>query len=402
MFGLIKKWFSGNNGHSGISQDATVVDVRSPQEFESGHVQGALNIPLEQLPGRLQELQGVNQVVLYCRSGNRSAHARRILIDAGIRNVTDGGGLNEVVDLLRESGVVLNLVKNHVAVSKESENSTRDTQTIKVLIPTDFSQQADFARIMAEKLSEKLTLETHYINILEVPETVTLDDTGEILSCGEIDPEYLRAEKQKAIDSLEKLKQGPGNKIFTHFAMGKLTETLIRFANVHKFDLIIMGTKGSWGLKERFSGSESQHVARKSEIPLLTLMCDRSDLVIQDVLVVHDYHEEDYIEIPLLNKFKEFFKVKVHQLYIDVGGKVNQDEALKAMAKYAHKHQMEDCDNHIISAPDVEKGVLQFLQKRDVDMIFIGTHGKGGIFHASAAEKLVNHLFKPIITYHIH
>jgi nucleotide-binding universal stress UspA family protein len=51
-------------------------------------------------------------------------------------------------------------------------------------------------------------------------------------------------------------------------------------------------------------------------------------------------------------------------------------------------------------APDVETGVNEFLKTQDADMVFVGTHGKGGFFHKSAAESLIKHLFKPIITFH--
>jgi nucleotide-binding universal stress UspA family protein len=50
---------------------------------------------------------------------------------------------------------------------------------------------------------------------------------------------------------------------------------------------------------------------------------------------------------------------------------------------------------------DVENGVIHFNQTQEMDIICIGTHGKGGLFHQSATEKLINHLFKPIITYHL-
>jgi nucleotide-binding universal stress UspA family protein/rhodanese-related sulfurtransferase len=401
MFGLFKKWFSGNQALEGLHRDAKIVDVRSPGEFDASHVDGAVNIPLEQLPGRINELEGCEQIVLYCRSGNRSSHAKRILSEAGVNNVVDGGGLQDVAQLLGAAGIKNSFVSNDIPAATTAEFETKDGERIKVLIPTDFSQQADFAGIMAKKLSDKLNVEIHYIHVMEVPETVTLDDKGEILTCGEIDPGYLTSEKQKALVSLEEVKSKHESEVFTHFAMGKLTDTISRFATQQRFDLVIMGTKGAWGLKERISGSESQHVARKSEVPLLTLMCDRSDLVLKDVLVVHDYHEDDSTEIPLLKKLKDVFKIRIHQLYVDSSEKGTNEEVLKIMESYAQKHQMADCVNHIVSAPDVERGVLSFLEKQDVDMIFIGTHGKGSLFHVSAAERLVNHLFKPIITYHI-
>ena len=74
--------------------EATLVDVRTPREFSSGRVDGAKNIPVQQLEERLDELEDKDQAVLvYCRSGNRSGRAARMLEKAGFENVYDLGSL---------------------------------------------------------------------------------------------------------------------------------------------------------------------------------------------------------------------------------------------------------------------------------------------------------------------
>lgn len=81
--------------------DTVLVDVRSPWEFETEHISGALNIPLEEIPGRLQEFrQHKGAFVLYCRSGNRSGMALQYLKQLGITQVYNGGSLYEVKHLL--------------------------------------------------------------------------------------------------------------------------------------------------------------------------------------------------------------------------------------------------------------------------------------------------------------
>jgi rhodanese-related sulfurtransferase len=70
-----------------------LLDVRTVGEFQSGHIAGAANIPVEELSRRLAEVPKELPVVLYCRSGNRSAHAARILRSAGYEVVYDLGGL---------------------------------------------------------------------------------------------------------------------------------------------------------------------------------------------------------------------------------------------------------------------------------------------------------------------
>ena len=73
-----------------------VLDVRTPEEFQAEHVEGALNIPVQELPQRLGELGAPGpEVLVYCRSGNRSANAVTLLQRAGHRaeNCTDAQGV---------------------------------------------------------------------------------------------------------------------------------------------------------------------------------------------------------------------------------------------------------------------------------------------------------------------
>ncbi|MHA8066994.1 rhodanese-like domain-containing protein [Aquirufa sp. ROCK2-A2] len=76
----------------------TVVDVRETGEFASGHFTGSLNIPLGIIPLRLDEFKSMSgPIVVYCRSGNRSGMAMNLLKQAGIQNVYNGGGLNDML-----------------------------------------------------------------------------------------------------------------------------------------------------------------------------------------------------------------------------------------------------------------------------------------------------------------
>lgn len=76
--------------------DAVLLDVRTEQEFASGHINGAVLIPVDEITARLAELPEDKNtpIIVYCRSGNRSATAARLLTKAGYRSVYDLGGIN--------------------------------------------------------------------------------------------------------------------------------------------------------------------------------------------------------------------------------------------------------------------------------------------------------------------
>lgn len=75
------------------SGKASIVDVRTPAEFMEGHARGSINIPLQQIPSRLQEFRKMENIVLCCASGNRSGQAAAFLSQHGIGCVNAGSWL---------------------------------------------------------------------------------------------------------------------------------------------------------------------------------------------------------------------------------------------------------------------------------------------------------------------
>ena len=77
--------------------EKTLLDVRSPEEFSQNHVPGAVNIPLDQITNRLDEIESMKSpIIAYCRSGNRSEMATSILKQHGYE-AYNGGGLSDVL-----------------------------------------------------------------------------------------------------------------------------------------------------------------------------------------------------------------------------------------------------------------------------------------------------------------
>ena len=77
-------------------KNVNLVDVREPWEFESGHALRAINIPLATLPAKLEALKELDgPILLYCRSGMRSAQAMGLLKSMGLNEVYNAGSMND-------------------------------------------------------------------------------------------------------------------------------------------------------------------------------------------------------------------------------------------------------------------------------------------------------------------
>ena len=87
-----------NCGHETFSNTPIIIDVRTPQEFRSGAYPGAINIPLDELQLRINELGDKSrEITLYCASGARSSYGQKVLQQLGFTGVKNGGGIIQMM-----------------------------------------------------------------------------------------------------------------------------------------------------------------------------------------------------------------------------------------------------------------------------------------------------------------
>jgi len=93
MFGFLKNLMGSNQVNFGdlITNGAIILDVRTKEEYNSGHINGAVNIPLNTLTANMKKLNKKKVIITCCASGGRSSVARDILQQHGFE-VYNGGG----------------------------------------------------------------------------------------------------------------------------------------------------------------------------------------------------------------------------------------------------------------------------------------------------------------------
>ena len=103
--GIFGNIFGGNSNNGNlatlVNDGAFLVDVRTPGEFAEGNVKGSVNIPLDQVQNQLAKFKAKENIVVFCRSGNRSGQAKSILEQNGFNNVTNGGTWQNILSILK-------------------------------------------------------------------------------------------------------------------------------------------------------------------------------------------------------------------------------------------------------------------------------------------------------------
>jgi len=86
-----------------IKQEARLIDVRSPEEFEIAHAPGTENIPMQEIPHHLDKLDKKHPIIAFCRTGSRSDLTKEFLLNHGFEKVLNGGAWQQIQKLLEKA-----------------------------------------------------------------------------------------------------------------------------------------------------------------------------------------------------------------------------------------------------------------------------------------------------------
>lgn len=275
----------------------------------------------------------------------------------------------------------------------------------KILVPTDFSEQADYALEAASQLARKYDSEIYLLHLLELPEQ--LIDLNPTSTGSNQVPEAIFF-MRKAHEKFEKVKQKEilnGIPVYETVIFKETFNGILEVGKKNDCDLIVMGSHGASGLKEVFIGSNTEKVVRNSDIPVLVIKEKTDILNTNDLVFASDFVPNVKNSFVEATKFAEKIGAKIHLVYINTANKFKTTEQLeKKMNKFLEGVDFKDYTLNVYNAESIEKGILKFSAKMNADLIGISTHGRKGLAHflnGSISEDLVNHAKTPVITFKI-
>ena len=272
----------------------------------------------------------------------------------------------------------------------------------RILIPTDFSEQAENALKVAAQIAKKHGSEIYVLNSLELPSN--LSNSG---STGSM-PESLFFIKLAEKQFEELLKKPYLKDLLLHEAIighGEIFNDVSEVVKEKNIDLIIMGSHGTNGFMEMFIGSNTEKVVRTSKIPVLVIKNEHLEFKTDNFLYATDFSEECKAPFKEAQKFAEATNSLLNLLYVNTPSEFKTSKEInKRIKDFLKDFNTENINTNIYNDISVEKGILNFANETNANLIGMGTHGRKGIshfFNGSVSEDLVNHANMPVITFKI-
>lgn len=275
----------------------------------------------------------------------------------------------------------------------------------KILLPIDFTPVSELALEFARNVAAKLGSEIHVLHVVHAPGDTLFDKDGELLECTEYDVTHLRMDAAKAKEQLDRWLSDHHSNVKHEVKIGNYYQTLLKYSKDGGFDMIISGIEHTDGIKENIKGNFTDKFIRKSDIPVLTLKCDRRDFNLQKILLAGDFRSPEKEDLSVMKILQGTYGAEVHLVKVNTPKDFETHRTVhERMQAFANMNELENVHFHVYSDRSVEEGILHFSEDYGMDLLAIGTHARSDfshLFRGSKAEDVVNHIFKPILTFKI-
>lgn len=274
----------------------------------------------------------------------------------------------------------------------------------KILVPTDFSPNADKATDYAVQIAKLNEAAVYLIHACDHLDPLYLDGALTHMEYNQriMDEAFEKLELRRR--SIEETEQVLVN---TQLYNGTVQDTILVAAEEHQADLVIMGTLGITGLKDKLFGSKTAALISQSPVPLLAIPLEYDwSKPASFLMAIKDVNEA----LPLLDPAFELaalFKAGVHlALFTDKNdtGALDyiSDERVILHAAEKLKEQHKDIvigTEHLLGR-DFEESIMEYIESKHIDMLVMITHKRtilGQLFHHSMTRKISYHTKIPVL-----
>jgi nucleotide-binding universal stress UspA family protein len=275
-----------------------------------------------------------------------------------------------------------------------------------ILVPYDFSEEAENAFKFAQELATKAGCKLKLVHIIEIPVTQHFNTMGEVnLEEDYIDKIYMMELINKRKAQVKKLEANHQNKPYqfsTKLSFGNPYAGISKEISEIKADLVIMGSKGSSGLEELLIGSNTEKVVRHTKCPVITVKQQVKMEDIKTIVFASDFSEDSKRVIKHLKDLQNLLDAELRLVNINTPNSFeNTKTSNKRIREFVKSNNLENVRIDIYNSSSEEEGIIEFADDCNADMIAMATHGRTGFMHllsGSIAEDVVNSAKRPVWT----
>ncbi len=273
---------------------------------------------------------------------------------------------------------------------------------MKILVPTDFSNFAEYAFEAACNLGHKFGAEIHLFHVIDFPDN--WKSVSKNVASTDAATQKLESDAAQRLEQLQKTALDKGLSCHVQYTDGNFLKKIKHAIEENKIDLVVMGSHGVSGIEELFIGSNTQKVLRKIHTNVLVVKSRLKDINFSKVLFASGLYLRDHEAFGRLLEFIKPFDVKeLHVLSVDTSRAFSQPAfAMKdAMKAFKHMASNLNCQTHFYLDFSIESGIRNFSEEYDIDLIALSNHGRSPIkriFQGSQLEMVINRSKAPVLS----
>jgi nucleotide-binding universal stress UspA family protein len=271
----------------------------------------------------------------------------------------------------------------------------------KILVPIDFSKKSEFASKMAAKIAKNSDSTVYLLHMIELPSGIIDMGAGSNFSIPE-SMLYLRKVKEKIVEFKENFFD-KNTEVHYSIRFQNPHEGILKYIDKINADIIIMGSKGHSDFEEILIGSNTEKVVRSSKIPVIVVKKDNEKFKMKNLVFASSFKNEDKKEV--FRKFLDFanhFKSTIHLLKVNTPSNFESThDATQKIKDFIKDFKLPKHSINIYNDASIEKGILNFAEDVNANLVALSTHGRSGLSHlfsSSVTKNLSKKAIKPILT----
>jgi len=270
----------------------------------------------------------------------------------------------------------------------------------KILVPIDFSKPSEYASKIAARIAKKTNATIYLIHLIELPKGVMDMGAGSSYSIPE-SMLYLRKIRKKILQFKEDI-FSKDIKVEYFIKLNNPFEGIQKYANKIDADLIIMGSKGYSIFEEILIGTNTEKVVRSSKRPVLIVKKDVKKFKLKNLVFASNFKEENKEVFGKFVNFANTFDSKIHLLKVNTPANFQAtSETIQKIKDFISDFNLQNYKINVYNDVSVEKGILNFSQETNADLIALSTHGRSGLAHlftGSVTKKISKNALRPMLT----